>query len=96
MLKRASKYSLSCSSVENIELISLIFKIIDKNLNTIYFKEFYYVYISKEKHSIEEIAELIGVSETSLKDHIKKINSIVFSILERKDEIKSLFQNKIN
>ena len=88
MLKRASKYSLPNSYKNNVELIYIILRIFDNSFKTIYSEEFYYVHICKEKFSLQEIAEIVSVSETSLKDHIKKINVMACAIMESRNDIK--------
>ena len=95
MLKRVSKNTTLLSEYkESIELISIILRIYDETFNTIYYNEFYYIYVTNEKLSIEEISDIVGVSETTLKDHIKKINVAVFNVLKFKKDIESMFKYK--
>ncbi len=80
MIKRGNIANLEKFSNQNIFKISYVLKVVDYATGTIYYSEFYYAYVSKQIITMEKISERLNISNNTLKQHIKKINSIINAV----------------
>lgn len=76
MLQRSRKFT-SFLSADELSAIVVALKLIDLAYETIFYKEFFYVYVDENKYTMEELSYKLCVSINSLKRHLNKISFII-------------------
>lgn len=74
MIKSVKDIIEVCDDCTIAFLYTCYFVIYDAINNTQFVKEMEYIYMHKEKYTIDEVAEKLNLSRSTLYDHIKFIN----------------------